>query len=89
MTLRRSSTVVFTFDTTNAAVWAEDVARDRGLVVEVVPAPEEAQALCDLAIVTHESAAAAFAAALTEEGVGFRIWPDPGERASQIKRAGG
>lgn len=44
---------VFTFDTTHMALWAEEIARDEAIPVEVIPAPAGAKALCDLALATR------------------------------------
>jgi hypothetical protein len=69
------STVVFTFDTSHHAMWAEDVARERAFPVDVIPAPPETGARCGLALESLETAASAFEACLTEEGIEFRRWP--------------
>lgn len=63
------SAPLFTFDTTHHALWAEDIARERGIPAEVVPAPPAARARCNLALETLPEAAAALSAALLEEGV--------------------
>lgn len=68
-------TVTFVFDTTNAALWGEEVARERGIAAEVVPAPPEAGAACDLALVTMATSAGTLAAAFEAEGVPARAWP--------------
>ncbi|MBV9107865.1 MAG: DUF3343 domain-containing protein, partial [Gemmatimonadetes bacterium] len=44
--------MLFTFDTTHHALWAEEVARERGIPAEVVPAPAAAHARCNLALET-------------------------------------
>ena len=64
----------FVFDTTNAALWAEEVARGALLPVEVVPAPGESRAGCDLALITLPERAARLAEELEVAGVPFRIW---------------
>lgn len=66
---------VFVFDTTTAALWAEEVARSAGIPAEAVPAPAEADAKCDLALVTRPASADALGHALEREGVPFRRWP--------------
>jgi hypothetical protein len=68
--------VVFTFDTSHHALWAEDVARTHAMPVEVIPAPPETGARCGLALQSLASAAKAFEASLVEEGIEFRRWPD-------------
>ena len=65
---------VFTFDTTHHALWAEEVARERGVPAEVIPAPPAARARCNLALETLPEDVDAMAAALDEEGVPFGRW---------------
>jgi hypothetical protein len=64
----------FVFDSTNGALWAEEVARRAGIGVEVVPAPAGARALCHLAIAAFASDAEALEAAWADEGVPYRPW---------------
>lgn len=66
---------VFTFDTTHHALWAEDVAAERGIPAEVVPAPAASNAKCALALRTFPDRFEALAAALAEEGVPCRPYP--------------
>ena len=63
--------LVFTFDTTHLALWAEDTARERRIPAEVVPAPPEAKAKCGLALRTAAEHVDALSAALGEEGITF------------------
>lgn len=63
---------VFLFDTTHHALWAEELARDRGLAVQVIPAPKDADVRCDLALEVLPEDAAALEAALRDAGVVFR-----------------
>lgn len=65
----------FVFDSTTGALWAEEEARAEGIPVEVVPAPAEAEAKCDLALVTLAARAGDLARVLTGAGVPFRLWP--------------
>lgn len=65
----------FVFDTTTAALWAEEVAQEAGVPAEVVPAPAESDAKCDLALVTLAARGDELAEILTEAGVPFRPWP--------------
>ena len=67
--------VTYVFESTTAAFWAEDVARDRGIPVELVSAPADAEALCDLAMITLVEHQPALEAALQGEGVPHRRWP--------------
>ncbi len=68
-----ATTPLFTFDTTQHALWAEEVAGERGIPCEVVPAPPEVEAKCDLAIRTTDQGAVELAKALREEGVVFQL----------------
>ena len=63
--------VVLTFDTTHMALWAEEVARAHAVPAEVVPAPPERQARCDLALVVRPNDLDRLTALLTEAGVEF------------------
>ncbi len=69
--------MTFVFDTTTAALWAEEVAQAERIPCEVVPAPAASQAKCDLALVTLSSHGVALGEALTREGVRHRIWSGP------------
>lgn len=64
----------FTFDTTHHALWAEEVAQEAGLPVDVVPAPAAARARCNLALETLPGEVDALAAVLAEAGVPFGRW---------------
>jgi hypothetical protein len=66
---------VFTFETTHHALWAEDVARERGIPAEVVPAPAAAHARCNLALETLPGDAGRLGHALRDEGVPFSLYP--------------
>jgi len=73
----------FVFETTNAALWAEELARQAGIPAEVVPAPADARARCDLALITPTEHAEALARALEDAGVAFRSWPPRADRKPQ------
>lgn len=64
----------FIFDSTNAALWAEEVAKEEGIPVEVVSAPADSDAKCDLALVTLASRVEDLEAVLSAAGVAFRRW---------------
>jgi hypothetical protein len=66
--------IVFTFDTTHHALWAEEVAEARGIPAQVIPAPPAARARCNLALETLPDEIDALAAALDEAGVPFGRW---------------
>lgn len=65
----------FVFESTNAALWAEEVAAERGIPVEVVPAPADSDAKCDLALITPDARVDELERALLDAGVTFRRWP--------------
>ncbi len=65
---------IFTFDTTHHAMWAEEVAGERGIAAEVIPAPPAAHARCNLAIETFPDDVERLEAALGEEGVPFALY---------------
>lgn len=62
------------FDTTTAALWAEEVARNSGIPVEIVPAPADAAAKCDLALETLVTHVEELMTALGAQGVPHRRW---------------
>ena len=65
---------VFTFDTTHHALWAEEVAGDAGIPVEVIPAPPAAQARCSLALATLPEDVARLEDELRAAGVSFALF---------------
>lgn len=62
---------VFTFDTTHHALWAEQIAMERGLGAQVIPAPADSNAKCDLALEVLDEDADQLTAALMDSGVEF------------------
>lgn len=66
--------MLFTFETTHHALWAEEVARERGIPSEIVPAPPAAHARCNLALLTLPAEVEPLAAALRAEGVAFDLF---------------
>lgn len=73
MTSPTTGVRVYLFDTTNLTMWAEDVAREREIPAEVVPAPPAAEDKCGLAIRTLAGHAEALEAAMREEGIDFTV----------------
>lgn len=69
-----SESRIFTFDTTHHALWAEEVAREREIPAEVIPAPPAAHAKCNLAIETLPEDVGRLSEALEEEGVAFALY---------------
>jgi 3-hydroxyisobutyrate dehydrogenase-like beta-hydroxyacid dehydrogenase len=68
---------LLTFDTTHHALWAEQLAHERGLAAEPTPAPAEAGAKCDIAIEYLPDEEAALVAVLRAAGIAFGMWPAP------------
>ena len=68
------ATLLFTFDTTHMALWAEDTARERSIPAEIVPAPPEAKAKCGLALRAEVARADELSTAFREEGVQFALF---------------
>ncbi len=66
-----STVVIFTFDTTHNAFWAEEVAQERDIPVETAPAPPEAKAKCGISLRTPLDHADALATAFQDEGIEF------------------
>ncbi len=71
------SRAVFLFPTTHQALWAEEVAGEAGLPVELVPAPPGSPALCDLALETFPRLDGNVRAALAAAGVEFTPYERP------------
>lgn len=67
--------MLFTFGTTHHALWAEEIARESGIPAEVVPAPAEANARCNLALETLPEEIGRLADVLEGEGVPFGRYP--------------
>ena len=68
---------IFTFDTTHHALWAEEIAGERGVPAEAIPAPAAANARCSLALETLPGDVVRLSAALDEEGVPFALYSSP------------
>lgn len=66
---------LFTFDTTHHALWAEEIAREQRIAHEVVPAPSDANARCDIALETLSEERERMSDALEAVDVQFRIYP--------------
>jgi len=63
---------VFLFETTTQVMWAEEVAQEEGIPVEVVPAPPGYGDLCGLALRVSTERAPALEALLASEGIPYR-----------------
>lgn len=66
-------TALLVFDTTHHAMWAEQLAQVRGLAVDIVPAPAEATARCNLALEVGVADRAELERVLTAAGVPYRV----------------
>lgn len=69
---------LFTFETTHHALWAEEVAGEAGIPVEVVPAPPGAHARCNLALATLPEELERLGGELERAGVPFRLYAERG-----------
>lgn len=67
-----SATRTFTFASTHHAMWAEDLAQERAIPAEVVPAPPGPGSICGMALRTTEDRAQELAEALDQEGIEYR-----------------
>ena len=65
---------IVVFDTTHHALWAEQVARDKGYAVEVVPAPEGVDAKCGMALEVLEESYEDLKSIFAQEGIPFRAY---------------
>lgn len=65
---------LFTFDTTHHALWAEEIARDAQIPVEVLPAPPASRAQCNLALECLPEDVGRLAARLSGSGVPFELY---------------
>lgn len=65
----------YLFETGTHVLWAEEVAEEKGLPVEVVPAPPGYSRQCGLAVRTFAAVAPALEALLGEEGISFHRLP--------------
>ena len=65
---------ILVFDTTHHAMWAEEIAREQGVAVEVVPAPEGVDAKCGMALEVLPDSLENLQAALSKEGIPFTLY---------------
>jgi hypothetical protein len=66
---------ILVFDTTHHAMWAEEVAKEKGVIVEVVPAPEGVDAKCGMALEVLPESLEDLQALLSQEGIPFKVYP--------------
>lgn len=65
---------ILVFDTTHHAMWAEELAREQGVAVEVIPAPEGVDAKCGMALEVLPESLESLEAVLNREGVPFKLY---------------
>jgi hypothetical protein len=65
---------ILVFDTTHHAMWAEELAREQGVAVEVVPAPEGVDAKCGMALEVLPDSLEDLQALLAKEGIPFTLY---------------
>lgn len=65
---------VFTFETTHHALWAEEIADERGIPAEIIPAPAGTTARCNLALQTLPEDLDRLATELRTDEVPFEIY---------------
>ncbi len=63
---------LFLFPTTTHVLWAEEVALEKGLPVEIVPAPPGHQDLCGLALRTYSARVTEVESLLEKEEIPFQ-----------------
>jgi hypothetical protein len=64
---------IVVFDTTHHALWAEEIAKDKGFAVEVVPAPAGASAKCGMALEVLEETFEDLKSLLAQEGIPYKV----------------
>jgi hypothetical protein len=64
---------ILVFDTTHHAMWAEELAREQGVAVEVVPAPEGVDAKCGMALEVLPESLESLQTLLDREGIPFKV----------------
>lgn len=69
-----SANRILIFDTTHHAMWAEELAKEQNLAVEVVPAPEDVDAKCGMALEVLPDAFDNLQTILQKEGVPFKVY---------------
>ena len=65
---------IMVFDTTHHALWAEEIAREKGFAVEVVPAPQGEKNKCGMALEILEESYETLSAIFAQEGIPFKTY---------------
>lgn len=73
--MAREEAPLFLFESATRVMWAEEVAREAGVPVDVVPAPTGTRDVCGLALQTFPQHAGTLERILREEGIRFRRHP--------------
>lgn len=68
--------MIFVFETTHHAMWAEELAKESGIPIEVIPSPPEAKAKCGIALRTLPDRVKELAARCAEEGIECRLFSE-------------
>jgi hypothetical protein len=63
---------LFLFESTTHVFWAEEAAQEKGIAVDVVPAPRGTKDLCGLALRTTPEGKGALESVLRAEGIPFQ-----------------
>jgi len=66
--------ITFTFASSHHALWAEDVAGELDILVEVGSAPSESNAKCGLALRVPGARVEELENAFRDEGIDFQRW---------------
>ena len=66
---------IVTFETTHHALWAEQLAQEKGLGVQVVSAPKESGSQCGIALESLPEDLPLLTAAMEEVGIVYRLYP--------------
>lgn len=64
---------LYLFETNTLLFWAEEVAGEAGIPVEVVPAPEGAEDICGLALRTWADRGEKLESLMEKDGIPFRV----------------
>ena len=64
---------IIVFDTTHHAMWAEELAREQEIAVEVVPAPEGVDAKCGMALEVLPDSLESLQVILEKEGIPYKV----------------
>ena len=76
MSVQTSNRLHYYFKTSNVVMWAEEVASEAGVPIEVVPTRARKDATCGLAIRTTPEWKARIESLFAEEGIAFELAAD-------------